>query len=129
MAGIDLDQVGNGRLSQAVAETLRELDLDPRDQAIALLAASYAARLDAAAGASRAADAVLKACREAEDDFFAEEVAALKLKLSEQVALKDLGARLEAALAALGATPASRAKNAAPAKPGGSRLHAFRSVS
>lgn len=112
----------------AVSATLAELDLDPRDQGAARLAELYARRLDIAGAVAAQADRALREARLGGDPTLIEQVEALKTRLSEQTALATLGARLEATLAALGATPASRAKagTATPAVPGGGKLRAFR---
>lgn len=94
------------KVLEAVEATLDALDLDPRDRAAAQLARSYAKRIDQAQAASASADRVLKAVKAAGDDDLAEQVSGLKAK----VALKELGSRLEAVLAALHATTASRSK-------------------
>lgn len=115
------------RLTPAVRASLAVLELDPRDQAAARLAELYAQRLDAAAVVAGHADRVLRAAASAEDPDLYEQLGALRSKLAEQVALTGLGARLEAVLAALGATPAARAKSGAPsAAPQAGRLQAFR---
>jgi hypothetical protein len=109
-----------------VVANLAELDLDPRDQAAARLAELYARRIDKAGVIAAAADRALRDAVLSGDPALAEQVGALKAKLAEQVALKDLGARLEAVLAALGATPAARVKVPAALPSGPSKLQAFR---
>ncbi|GAA2855319.1 hypothetical protein GCM10010472_10750 [Pseudonocardia halophobica] len=122
------DQADSGKLLPEVEASLAALDLDPRDQAAAALARSYARRIDQAAAASSAADRVLRAVKAAEEETeLVEQVSALKAKLAEQAVLKELGARLEAVLASLHATSASRVK-LPPGRPAAnSRLTQFRS--
>ena len=127
-------QSADKSLAASVEITLAELDLQVADTAVARLAVTYATALDQAAAISKQADRVLeRAYREADRTELIDEVAALRAKLGERTALQTIGARLEAVLTDLVASPAARAKleKAKPATvqapaSGGSALAALR---
>lgn len=106
-------------LGPKVAETLDALDLGPADQAIAQLLREYAAQVDRAA-----AIAASLAKMPAAPDF-EEELGRMRARVSAHGVLIDLGPKIQAALTALKATPASRS-DAKPARSGGGKLTAMR---
>ena len=119
------------QLTPAVLATVGALDLTDADQAAAKLAEIYARAVDAARQAESWADSVLRKVDQ-ESDLY-EEVQALRAKLGAKVALSDLGPKLAAVLAELGATPKARAamaKGRPPVAPtgAGSALARLRSV-
>jgi hypothetical protein len=104
-AGDRLQPAGDdGPLTPAVAETLRALGQKPEDAALVQLVRHYAATIDQAA--EIAEDAALI---EVEDEDQAKRLAALQRRVERQAVLAELGPKLHAALAELGASPKSRA--------------------
>lgn len=101
-------QVVDRLLAPAVTASLDEIELEPEDAAAAKLAERYAREIDQADAAAAQADKVL---RQIDDEDFdtRELVSALKAKLGARTAVSDLGPKLLAALAELGATPKARA--------------------
>lgn len=95
-------------LLPAVTSTLESLELAPEDAAAARLAESYARTLDQARAVEAQADRVLRRAK-GEDPELAEEVQALRAKLSANATLRDLGPKLLDTLTALGANPKARA--------------------
>lgn len=91
-------------LAPIVAAAIAELELTPADAAVVRLAEEYAARLDEAAHLAHR----LAVLAERADD--PAEAYRLLGKVQAQTVLSDLGPKLLAALAALGATPAARAR-------------------
>lgn len=102
-------------LAPDVSATVEALELSPKDKAAARLAVKYAKAIDAAYQSAAWADRVLKdldkfECDDQADwDTWEKMVDALRARLSVQNTLKDLGPKLAALLADLGATPMARA--------------------
>lgn len=96
-----------------VDDTLAALPLEPADAAIAGLALRLAATIDAAAELAEAAAAVPY------DPDTAMQVARLRQRVEAHVVMAEVGPKLQAALAALQATPAARAAAVKP--PAGGR--------
>lgn len=92
------------RLAPALAQTLRALDHTPADAALVRLAEQYAASIDAAVEIADAA-----ALAEPEDADTARLLDALRRRVEAQTVLAELGPKLHAALAELGASPKARA--------------------
>lgn len=109
-------------LAPAVAETVAALQVAPEDAAAVRLAQRYAATIDRAAEIAADLDEIPP------EDYDTEKlIRALRAKVEAQAVLAELGPKLLAALEALGATPAARAKlkaGGAPSAP--SRLEALR---
>lgn len=88
----------------AVDETLRALDPKPEDAALVRLVQRYAATIDEAAViAAEAADI------DPEDEGTAKALRALQRRVEASVVLAEIGPKLHAALAELGASPKARA--------------------
>lgn len=116
----------HGLLSREVEATLSAIDFDPKDAGLRRLAEIYAGRIDNARSVAHVAEYVLGLAKQGNRLDIELLVKALQAKVDEQTTLKDIGARLEATLAALGASPSARAKLEAPTQPRQSRLQAFR---
>lgn len=115
-------------LAPAVAEMLGALELAPEDVAAAKLAGAYARELDGAAAVAAQAARVLRDAASSDDADLVEQVRALANQLSARAALANIGPKLHALLADLGATPKGRAglKKGAGAPSGGGKLAALR---
>lgn len=108
-------------MADSVAETLKNLELQPEDAALAALALKYAETIDRAAAIAAAAAKIPF------DPDTAEQVENLRKRVSAQATMADLGPKLQAALDALGATPKARSAAGKPSTPmGKSKLVAFR---
>lgn len=117
----------------AVDTTLAAIEPPDKDAAAAKLAQKYATALDEAKAIERTADKVLSDVMDEDPSNvdLIDEVKALRNKLVARAALVAIGQRLEAVLNDLGATPASRAKQAPKGTPAaapavGNPLHAWR---
>lgn len=91
-------------LSRAVSAAISELTLGKRDAAAAALAKRYAALIDRAEETAAELDALRP-----DDESTADAVRRLRARVDSQAVASDLGPKLLAALAALGATPQARA--------------------
>jgi hypothetical protein len=113
-------------LAPVVEESIAALSIKPEDAAVVRLARRYAATIDAgrelAALIGRAWDEL-----EPDDQDGRKRLAVIEAQLADRAVMADLGPKLLAALAALGATPAARlkAKGGEPAR-GPSRLQILR---
>ena len=115
-------------LAPAVAEMLESLELAPEDVAAAKLAGAYARELDGASAAAAQAARVLREAATSGDAELTEQVQALANQLSARAALANIGPKLHALLAELGATPKGRAglRKGSSAPSGGGKLAALR---
>jgi hypothetical protein len=94
-------------LAPAVSAALSTVGATEADTVAIKLAHTYASMIDEARQAERWANSVL--AKVDNDSDLWEEVKALKVKLSAKVTLSDLGPKLAAILAEMGATPKARA--------------------
>ena len=112
-----------------VETTIAALTLERADAAALELCRTYARELDGAAAVRARADkAVKEAWLRADDEgALAEELEALRAKLSERAALVQVGNLLHRLLAELQATPKARG-GFKPAPPAGGKLHELRAA-
>lgn len=117
----------DGLMLPAVAETLDTLQLGTEDRAAERLARQYAAAIDEAAEVAAEAQRLAEEARDQLDEDAKARLSALRKRVSASVVLAELGPKLAAVLADLGATPGGRAKLGKTQKPGaGGRLEHFR---
>lgn len=101
---VGLQPDDGGRLTPAVEASLKALTTKPEDAALRALVRQYAATVDDAAEVAEAATLI-----EPEDEDQAKRLSALLRRVERQAVLAELGPKLHAALAELGASPKSRA--------------------
>lgn len=90
---------------QAVQATRSALQLEPADAGAADLAERYAAAIDRAAAVAEALARI-----EVDDEDMVRRLNVLAARVEQQAVLAELGPKLLQVLAALGATPAARAR-------------------
>lgn len=96
--------MGDDLVGPAVAETVDKLDTKPEDAAMVRLVERYAAAIDEARLIALAAEEI-----EPESEGQARALSALRERVNAVTVLAELGPKLAAALAELGASPKSRA--------------------
>jgi len=107
-------------LRDVIHELKAQLELDTKDRALIALALRYAAEIEDAAELTADVERMLEKAAEAGDHYLSLEVKRLRRRIELAETVAKLGPHLNKALADLLATPASRAKGAAPtAKPAG----------
>lgn len=98
-------------LAPAVAASVSALQLtDDRDAAVVRLAERYAAVIDLAANLAAEAERLLERLDPEDDALALAQLAGLAIRVERQAVLEHLGPKLLAALQALQATPAARAR-------------------
>ncbi|MGH3094817.1 MAG: terminase small subunit [Streptosporangiales bacterium] len=121
-------QSADGTISAALAETVPDLDVSGADSAAIRLAERYAKALDQASGMEASADRVLRAVERDGDEDLAEQVSALRQRVTAQGIVERVGPKLLDVLDSLGATPKGRARLPKQPTQGGGALAAVRSA-